>query len=652
MKNILLPFILITFFLFAANKRLCAQNLDSVQTLLKTAKEDTNKLNLLNYLTENAAEDDWPVYNVEMGKLAEKLLLQNNAQVKHKAAKHQADYINNLGIIANTQGKVQLALEYFQKGLHLRQKDNDKRGISESYGNLSDLYRNQNQIDKALEFLNLGLKIAQELKDKHLIAVNSQKIGRIYEERGKLEEALSYYDKGLKLFEELGDKSWIASNIKYIGEIYQQKGQLDKALDYYEQGLKIAQGIDDKQWIAVILNSMGTIYLEKKNLAEAEEYANKALSLAKENASPKQIRNAAALLREVYLKNNNYKGAYTMHALYLQMRDSINNQETQKLYLRKQYEIEYERQQALAKSEQDKKDLAYREHNKQQLIIIYAAVSILILVTVFAFFTYNRFKLTEKQKNIIEQHQKEIIDSINYAKRIQQAVLKEEEHVSQHLPPHFILFKPKDIVSGDFYWALEKAGYLYVTAADCTGHGVPGAFLTMLGTSFLNEINAKDDVLSPAEILDQLRAKIVNELGRQGTTKDGMDISLMRLDLKTNELMWAGAYNPLWYITEGKLKEIKANKQPIGYTDDPKPFTNHTVSLNSGDMIYLFTDGFADQFGGEKGKKFKYKQLEEKLLAISNKELIEQKEILHQVFTDWKGNLEQVDDVTVIGIKL
>ena len=647
-----LPPILLSFILFISFTELYAQNTDSVCTRLKTAKEDTNKLNLLNYLSENAPDSVWPQYNEQMGKLAEKLLMQDNEKIKIKASKCQATYLNNLGIIANQQGKSQLALEYFQKGLRTRQKINDKLGMSESYGNLSDMYRNQNQIDKALEYLNQGLKIAEELKDKYLIAVSSQKIGRIYEERGKLEEALSYYDKSLKLFEELGDKSWIASNIKYIGEIYQQKGQPDKALDYYEQGLKIAEDIDDKQWIAVILNSIGNIYLEKKNIAKAETYALKALALAKENANPKQIRNAAALLRAIYLKKNNYKDAYTMHELYFQMRDSINNQETQKTYLRKQYEIEYERQQAAAKVEQDKKDLAYLAQSKQQRIIIYAALSILLLVTVFAFFTYNRFKLTQKQKDIIEQHQKEIVDSINYAKRIQQAVLKEEEHVSKHLPPHFILFKPKDIVSGDFYWALEKAGYLYLTAADCTGHGVPGAFLTMLGTSFLNEINAKDDVLSPAEILDQLRDKIVKELGRQGTTKDGMDISLIRLDLKTKELMWAGAYNPLWYIEGNILKEIKANKQPIGYTDNPMPFTNHTLSLKTDDLVYLFTDGFADQFGGEKGKKFKYKQLEHKLLAISSKDLQEQKEILNQVFNHWQGNLEQVDDVTIIGIKL
>jgi serine phosphatase RsbU (regulator of sigma subunit) len=212
------------------------------------------------------------------------------------------------------------------------------------------------------------------------------------------------------------------------------------------------------------------------------------------------------------------------------------------------------------------------------------------------------------------------------------------------------LFKPKDIVSGDFYWALEKGDYLYVAAADCTGHGVPGAFLTMLGISYLNEINAREETLTPAEILDQLREKIVKELSRHGITKDGMDISLMRMHLKTKEIMWAGAFNPLWYIENGQLKEIKANKQPIGYVEGPKPFTNHTLHLNANDTVYLFTDGFADQFGGEKGKKYKYKQLEENILANCHKPFEEQKEILSKSFDTWKGNLEQVDDVTIIGI--
>ena len=232
-------------------------------------------------------------------------------------------------------------------------------------------------------------------------------------------------------------------------------------------------------------------------------------------------------------------------------------------------------------------------------------------------------------------------------------MLKEEEYVSKHLPPHFILFKPKDIVSGDFYWALEKDNFLYLAAADCTGHGVPGAFLTLLGTSFLNEINAIDKILSPAEILNQLRNKIVKELGSSGKTRDGMDISLIRIHLKTYETLWAGAYNPLWiYKPDGELIEFKADKQPVGYSEITTDFKDNHYQLSKGDMIYLFTDGYADQFGGNVGKKFKYRQLKDRLLQIKNLAPEEQKKKLNQYFEDWQGNLEQVDDVLIIGIKV
>jgi serine phosphatase RsbU (regulator of sigma subunit) len=233
-------------------------------------------------------------------------------------------------------------------------------------------------------------------------------------------------------------------------------------------------------------------------------------------------------------------------------------------------------------------------------------------------------------------------------------LLKDEEHVSRHLPPHFILYKPKDIVSGDFYWALEKNAFLYIAVADCTGHGVPGAFLTMLGTSYINEITSRDDIPSPAHILDELRIKFVKELGADGITKDGMDISIIRINYKTCEIEWAGANNPLWIIRDGssEVYEIKGDKQPIGLTHSPSLFTNHQLQLKQGDSVFLFTDGFADQFGGPRGKKFKYKQLKDVLLGNNHLPHSQQKKKLEDIFYEWSGKLEQVDDICLIGIKL
>ncbi|MES2590998.1 MAG: two-component regulator propeller domain-containing protein, partial [Bacteroidota bacterium] len=271
-----------------------------------------------------------------------------------------------------------------------------------------------------------------------------------------------------------------------------------------------------------------------------------------------------------------------------------------------------------------------------------------------------------EQKKVVEEKNKDILDSIHYAKRIQNALLRKEEYFVKHLPEHFVLFMPKDIVSGDFYWALRRGfslpteeeaskKYWYVAAVDCTGHGVPGAFMSMLGMSFLNEIANGDILHTPAKILNELRTKVIKELGQTGkmeNSKDGMDISLIRWHLETNEIQWAGANNPLFLVRNGELQKIKGDKQPIGYYPESKPFTNHTLQLQEGDCIYIFTDGYADQFGGPKGKKLMYKQLEQLILTNCHLSMDNQKRILKKTFMEWKGELDQIDDVCIIGIKI
>ena len=272
----------------------------------------------------------------------------------------------------------------------------------------------------------------------------------------------------------------------------------------------------------------------------------------------------------------------------------------------------------------------------------------------------------ENQHAELESKNKSITDSLIYAQRIQDALLPSEFYLKKYFSESFVLYKPKDIVSGDFYWSFEKeikgknktTKYWYLAAVDCTGHGVPGAFMSMLGVAFLNEINSTEQLLSPNEILDHLRDKVLKHLhqtGEEGENKDGTDISLMRLNLATNELQWSGANNPLYLINkkEGNLiTEIKPNKQPIGFNHEPHPFTNHSFQLNQGDSIYIFTDGYADQFGGEKGKKFKYKQMQELFLTNNEKASNEQKIILDSTIETWRGNLEQVDDICVMGVRI
>ncbi|MBI5542079.1 MAG: SpoIIE family protein phosphatase, partial [Bacteroidia bacterium] len=254
------------------------------------------------------------------------------------------------------------------------------------------------------------------------------------------------------------------------------------------------------------------------------------------------------------------------------------------------------------------------------------------------------------------------------------------------LGEHFVLFKPKNIVSGDFYWTTKINNLLFVAVADCTGHGVPGAFMSMLGISFLNEIVQKQEINKASQILNQLRLEIINALQQKGVSgeqKDGMDISLLVLNTETNEAQWAGANNPLYIISSVilngseehfscevksnfskiyssatplndnyRLIELKGDKMPIAIYPVMNDFTNHEFKLNKGDSVYLFTDGYADQFGGPKGRKFMYKQFKELLVHNSAISMQEQKVILENAFEKWTNGFEQIDDVTLVGIKM
>ena len=291
----------------------------------------------------------------------------------------------------------------------------------------------------------------------------------------------------------------------------------------------------------------------------------------------------------------------------------------------------------------------------QEIIgVINFLIFFFITIVFFIFFKQDNLlfqKAIVHQKEIIEEQQKEMVDSINYAKRIQYAFMAHEKLLQRNLPEHFVLFKPKDIVSGDFYWATKKNNAFYLAVCDSTGHGVPGAFMCLVNMSFLNEAISERNISAPNEILNHVRKQLIENLGGGN---DGMDAILMKLENsdKGLKIEYAAANNEPILIRDNKVTVLAKDKMPVGKGEKTESFTLHTIDVQKGDTLYLLTDGIADQFGGPKGKKFKFKQLEEILLANHNLSLEQQKNLLEKTFNDWKGNLEQVDDILLVGIKI
>lgn len=264
----------------------------------------------------------------------------------------------------------------------------------------------------------------------------------------------------------------------------------------------------------------------------------------------------------------------------------------------------------------------------------------------------------EKQSEQIAELYEQVKDSILYAKRIQEAILPSKDEIDNALKNSMVLFRPKDIVSGDFYWFSEKKDRAIIAAADCTGHGVPGALMSMIGSSLLNEIVNEKGITSPAEILLALKHGVINALNKQQTTtgeqtKDGMDIAVCSIPKKGNKFEFAGANNPLWQVRNGEIIEFRGDRQPVGFFGDNlhTPYTNHEIEVEPGDVIYIFSDGYADQFGGPNGKKFKYSQFKKLLTSITEKGMNEQREILNNRIEEWMGDEEQIDDILVVGIR-
>ncbi|MBK9285203.1 MAG: tetratricopeptide repeat protein [Sphingobacteriaceae bacterium] len=418
-----------------------AQNhaIDSLKLALKNAKHDTTRCNILSILAETASDEEWPAFNEQLKVLAEKNIA-NNSEPKKLYLKHLADALNYIGYLAGNQGDIPKALEYYHKSLKIYEEIGDKEGIALSLNNIGGIYSNQGDIPKALEYYHKSLKIREEIGDKLGIATSLNNIGFIYQAQGDISKALEYYRKSLKIYEEIRDKQGIALSLNNIGGTYSNQGDIPKGLEYYHKSLKIQEEIRDKLGIARSLNNIANLNLKKGQVKEALVFAKKGMQTAKELGYPENIKHSAYTLNQIFQKQNKYKEAFEMYELEIKMRDSINNQETQKAAIKKQIQYTYEKQEEVAKAEHkkelEKQQALAEEKNTRQNIIIGSVAMGLLLVLIFAGYVFKTLKATRKQKTLIEhknkeieEKQKEILDSIQYARRIQMAQIPSEKRV-------------------------------------------------------------------------------------------------------------------------------------------------------------------------------------------------------------------------------
>lgn len=608
-------------------------------------------------------------------------------EIQNKQGKASALF--KIGEIFSLQGNYVKAIDHFMRSLKLREEMGSEAGIAACLFGIGHLNLEQGDPVKAFEQFERAYEIKKKLGDKSGMAIGLGNLGLAAIEQGDYVLGIDFLSQNLEIVTELGNEFAISTTLNNIGVSYKDLGDLDLALDFFERSLGMREKLGFKMGVARSLSNIGDVYFEKGQLNKALNYCSRAYLIAKESGQIYLLTDITWSLWEINKKLGNYKLALEMHELFIGYRDSVKSEENNTEMMRQEFKYNYEKktvadsiQNAESKKVIEAQLFAQEEQiarEKLQRNSLYGGMSLLV---VFGIIMFNRFRVTNRQKIIIqekerqtnfqnieitaqkesiEQKNMEILDSIVYAKRIQQSILPDIGEVKRTFSDSFILFLPKDVVSGDFYWFEKFDGMIYLAAADCTGHGVPGAMVSVLCHHALHKALVEEGVKEVGMLLGRTRELLIEQLERSNEDlKDGMDISLVSLKMIEREqntegdiiMEWSGANNPLWIVRNGELFEYKPNKQPVGKYIDAKPFNTSTIVVKPGDCFYLFTDGLQDQFGGEKGKKLKPANVKKKLIDIAHLPMSEQQDLLHNMFLQWKNKHEQVDDICILGVRI
>lgn len=600
---------------------------------------------------------------------------------------------HNRGIMFFYQYILDSAEHYFKEAAALRKAAGDDSGLLKTYSNLASIHFMKSDFKQSLELFTEGLRLENKLgypEGKYIDQINMAMAYRylkqfdqaiilyrkcLAQHQGNAKKMYQSYSGLYSTFKEIekrdsaekylylardqalknGDQVDIAYSESDLGLYLSSVGKKAEAIVSFRKALSIGRSMNDKRLELASAGNIAANFIELGLIDSSDRYMGRVIELHRDMPIGMDSEDLLRLLADYYYRKKDYANSYTYFKKYSDYRDSIFRIESSNklVELQEKYQSEVKEKENRLLSMENERISSTR--NYLLLILVISIIGLALIA-----FAYRRLQLSRRllreQKELLAEQQKEILDSIHYARRIQFALLTSHSLLKKHLSHYFILFKPKAVVSGDFYWAIPSSkGIVYVTG-DCTGHGVPGAFMSLLFITKLNQAISEYNIERPDLLLNRVRDEIIRSLNPEGSsdeTKDGMDAVVCHLDTKNLVLEYAAANNSFYIVRRGELLSCKADKMPVGKGfSDIQPFSYNEIKLEVGDVIYTLTDGFADQFGGLAGKKFKYKQLEDLLLQIWMLPMEEQHEKLEQAFNNWKGKLEQVDDVCLIGVKI
>ena len=658
---------------------------------IRYRKADNDQIGLANILSNIGL-----IY-INIGNYNKAIEYFNNALLLHTQLKNKkglANVTENIGVVYDNKGDYEKAIEYYQKSLKIEEELENKLGVSQSLNSIAGIFSKMNNYEKALDYYQQSLKIKENLGDKNEVAITLNNIGVVLRNIKNDSKAIEYFEKSLEFATASKNMQSIANTLNNLGEIYITKNNQDKALSYFKQSLVINQKMGNKTGIASCYLHFANIYKQNNNLQLAINYSIQSITLAKEIGLKEIISKNYQLQSEIYAKLNDFEKAYLNQSNYITIKDSMINETNHKQIteIETKYQTEKKQKEILFLNQQSElNELKIKKNEKEiqfQRIINYIILIGFVLILFIALLLYKQYidkktvnlKLeiqnkeinfqkeeVEIQKNIaiqqrdqITEQKKHITDSILYAQKIQNAILPHSKCIQNFFCNNFIFYKPKDIVSGDFYWfssAAKDTNKIIIAAIDCTGHGVPGAFMSIVAYNLLKQAINEQKLSNPATILNALSETLYNTLqlsDDENIIMDSMDISICVINKQTYQLEYSGANNPIYIIRNRELIELKADKHSIGesFTENFIGFKNNKYQLQNNDTIYMFSDGYVDQFGGPNRKKFLSRQFKKYLIELQDFTMQQQKEKLEKTLTDWQGNIEQYDDIMVIGLKI